>query len=1372
MTDTESENDISLIEEERAAQNTTTTLSVGGDSYFPLSMKAVSVATVPVSTSIDPVTDEPAILFGGLGFPTDPITAGFWYMWHLLDTYGVNVSTVWDDYGGNGILVGVFDDGFKYTHSALSPNYRTDLDRDTLQDDNDALNRNDTEAHGTRVSMVIAADNDGVQSVGVAFDADIVGIRRGFGVETSVADTEEGFQHALTANVDVMNNSWGTTAAFGDNFAITTMGNVLDDLINLVDNGRGGLGTSVVFSAGNSRASGSGANYKSFQSSPYVITVGAIDSDGTYASFSDGGSNLLVTAAGSSIPVPGMADDGSKNNISGTSFSAPIVSGVIALMYDANAGLGYRDVQDILAMTSRQNDPSTVTPWGNVGWQTNGATNWNGGGMHFSHDYGFGNVDALAAVRLAETWQLEQTYTNLTTFTSATANPNLALGATGTFQTTMNIGTDIAIEKVLIDLDISHSRAGDLIVTLISPDGTESVLAYRIDNGAYVNTYSGFIPDGIDYEFSSNAHWGEGSAGTWTLRIEDNTAGNSGTLNSWRLGFLGDTISTDDLYVYTNEFASASGARLTLNEADGGTDTINAAAVSGNTTINLNAGTGTIAGTAMTIAGTIENVYTGDGADVLTGNAANNILHGGRGNDSFTGGGGNDTIDGGVGTDTAFFASNIADFIVNIVDLVTVTLTHTLGTLGTDTLSRVENFNFNGTVFTFSGLEDYVLGGGPLPEARLSLGYTNSSVYSLLSNTAGTVSIEGDDIGLAGVSQEIIEVIRTSASLSVEALNVPTRYVDYIGIDESFLTQITLNGIRNVNTALGGSVNDLALTVTSGQRGTITTGTGDDTIDITLAQLLVHDALNLDTWRIITGDGNDDIEINGTIVQANTIIKAGNGNDRVTVSVAGVDKIYGEAGDDVMDSGVSDDVIYGGVGHDTLSGGDGDDSIFGDDDNDTIYGDGGIDRLYGGNGADTLYGGIGNDIMEGNAGDDVINGEDGNDTIYGGDGIDTVNGGEGADRIYGDAGNDTINGGAASDIVYGGLGSDAIDGGDGDDRLNGDAGNDTILGGVGIDTIYGGDNSDTISGGNDADKLYGDAGNDTINGDAGADYIFGRIGDDIINGGSDADRLYGEDDNDTISGGDGDDLAEGGLGNDTINGDAGADMLYGDGGDDIINGGAGGDVLSGGDGADTLNGGTEADRLNGNAGNDVVNGDAGADIMYGGLGNDTLAGGDDADRLYGEDGDDILYGDAGNDTIYGGAGNDTIRGGAGNDILYGDLGNNTLVGGDGLDRLNGNTGVDTFVLDTLDSYVDVMTSFTVNVDFINITDILTGYAHGVSDIDDFVQFINMSSQTEMRVNADGAGADFVRAAIIAANLGGATAQNLFDNGTLIANQSV
>uniref|UniRef100_UPI002B41143D S8 family serine peptidase n=1 Tax=Photorhabdus africana TaxID=3097554 RepID=UPI002B41143D len=90
-------------------------------------------------------------------------------------------------------------------------------------------------------------------------------------------------------------------------------------------------------------------------------------------------------------------------SMQGTSFAAPIISGVVALMLEANPNLGYRDVQQILALSARKiNDPSTA-------WSDNSSHSWNGGGMHTSNDYGFGQIDARAAVRLAESWMTQST---------------------------------------------------------------------------------------------------------------------------------------------------------------------------------------------------------------------------------------------------------------------------------------------------------------------------------------------------------------------------------------------------------------------------------------------------------------------------------------------------------------------------------------------------------------------------------------------------------------------------------------------------------------------------------------------------------------------------------------------------------------------------------------------------------------------------------------------------------------------------------------------------------------------------------------------------------------------------------------------------
>ena len=88
-----------------------------------------------------------------------------------------------------------------------------------------------------------------------------------------------------------------------------------------------------------------------------------------------------------------------------------MVSGIAALMLEANPNLGYRDVQEILAYTSRRYILNQPAP-GDSPWAENGAKNSNGGGLHYNLDYGFGLVDALAAVRLAETWEKQQVFTN------------------------------------------------------------------------------------------------------------------------------------------------------------------------------------------------------------------------------------------------------------------------------------------------------------------------------------------------------------------------------------------------------------------------------------------------------------------------------------------------------------------------------------------------------------------------------------------------------------------------------------------------------------------------------------------------------------------------------------------------------------------------------------------------------------------------------------------------------------------------------------------------------------------------------------------------------------------------------------------------
>ena len=101
------------------------------------------------------------------------------------------------------------------------------------------------------------------------------------------------------------------------------------------------------------------------------------------------------------------------DDFGGTSAATPIVSGVAALVREANPDLTWRDLKLILAETARKNDPT------NPGWQ-DGARMYglasDADRYHFNHEYGFGVVDAAAAVDLARSW------TNLPPMQEATAS--------------------------------------------------------------------------------------------------------------------------------------------------------------------------------------------------------------------------------------------------------------------------------------------------------------------------------------------------------------------------------------------------------------------------------------------------------------------------------------------------------------------------------------------------------------------------------------------------------------------------------------------------------------------------------------------------------------------------------------------------------------------------------------------------------------------------------------------------------------------------------------------------------------------------------------------------------------------------------------
>lgn len=270
--------------------------------------------------------------------------------------------------------------------------------------------------------------------------------------------------------------------------------------------GRNGLGTIFVFSGGNGRQEQENSNYNGYTNSIHTIAVAAMGQDGRYADYSEPGANLLVTApsrgGGAGILTADIRGSGGRTptdidiSFGGTSASAPIVSGVIALMLEARPELGWRDVQHILARTAVRTD------YEHPGWFLNGT------GHHFSHDYGFGRIDALAAVELAREWRLvgPQQRVELTRQSAL-----VSLEHNNAVRRSIAVSQDLRLEHVQLEVVIDYNNWADLEINLISPSGTVSQLAIPHDFNSTSNL-SG-------WRFMTVAKWDERSVGAWQIEV-------------------------------------------------------------------------------------------------------------------------------------------------------------------------------------------------------------------------------------------------------------------------------------------------------------------------------------------------------------------------------------------------------------------------------------------------------------------------------------------------------------------------------------------------------------------------------------------------------------------------------------------------------------------------------------------------------------------------------------------------------------------------------------------------------------------------------------------------------------------------------------
>ncbi|XP_075380107.1 proprotein convertase subtilisin/kexin type 4 isoform X13 [Mycteria americana] len=460
--------------------------------------------------------------------PTDPWFHKQWYMNNDIDP-DLNILTAWSKgYTGLGVVLTVLDDGIEKDHPDLSANYDPLASYDFNSNDPDPQPRyttRDENRHGTRCAgEVAAAANNRICGAGVAYNARVGGVRMLDGPITDVVEAQS--LSLRPQHIHIYSASWGPE---DDGKTVDGPGVLAAEAFYRgVTKGRGGLGSIFIWASGNGGLNYDNCNCDGYANSIYTLSVGSVLAGGQRPWYGEGCSAILTTTYSSrtTSEVQIVTTDlhhRCTDKHTGTSASAPLAAGMIALALEANPALTWRDLQHLVIRTSK---PAHLQA---EDWAVNGV------GRKVSHHYGYGLLDAGLLVEMAKAWPGTRPQRRCSV---------KALHAPRNIGSKLTVSTDISscsgrtkrirsLEHVQVQLSLSYSRRGDLVIALTSPMGTTSTL---VTVRPYDTSQQGYK----DWTFMSTHFWDENPNGTWTLRLENKgDAYNTGLLASFILHLHG-----------------------------------------------------------------------------------------------------------------------------------------------------------------------------------------------------------------------------------------------------------------------------------------------------------------------------------------------------------------------------------------------------------------------------------------------------------------------------------------------------------------------------------------------------------------------------------------------------------------------------------------------------------------------------------------------------------------------------------------------------------------------------------------------------------------------------------------------------------------
>ncbi|EDL31567.1 proprotein convertase subtilisin/kexin type 4 precursor [Mus musculus] len=462
--------------------------------------------------------------------PTDPWFSKQWYMNKEIQQ-DLNILKAWNQgLTGRGVVISILDDGIEKDHPDLWANYDPLASYDFNDYDPDPQPRytpNDENRHGTRCAGEVSATaNNGFCGAGVAFNARIGGVRMLDGAITDIVEAQS--LSLQPQHIHIYSASWGPE---DDGRTVDGPGLLTQEAFRRgVTKGRQGLGTLFIWASGNGGLHYDNCNCDGYTNSIHTLSVGSTTRQGRVPWYSEACASTFTTTFSSGVVTdPQIVTTDLHHQCTdkhtGTSASAPLAAGMIALALEANPLLTWRDLQHLVVRASR---PAQLQA---EDWRINGV------GRQVSHHYGYGLLDAGLLVDLARVWLPTKPQKKCAIRVVHTPTPILPRMLVPKNVTACSDGSRRrlirSLEHVQVQLSLSYSRRGDLEIFLTSPMGTRSTLVAIRPLDISGQGYNNWI-------FMSTHYWDEDPQGLWTLGLENKGYYfNTGTLYYYTLLLYG-----------------------------------------------------------------------------------------------------------------------------------------------------------------------------------------------------------------------------------------------------------------------------------------------------------------------------------------------------------------------------------------------------------------------------------------------------------------------------------------------------------------------------------------------------------------------------------------------------------------------------------------------------------------------------------------------------------------------------------------------------------------------------------------------------------------------------------------------------------------